>query len=47
MTHHEFNHLLESINSQSQSLVFVSADLDLNTAAMAEGLPVEDPNTHP
>jgi len=35
------------IHSQSPSLVLVSADLDLNTAAMAEGLRVEDPNTHP
>ena len=27
-------------------LVLVSADLALNTAAMAEGLTIEDPNTH-
>lgn len=27
-------------------LVLVSADLALNAAAMAEGLNVEDPNTH-
>jgi hypothetical protein len=25
----------------------VSADLDLNSAAQAEGLAVEDPNNHP
>ena len=28
-------------------LNFVSADTELNTAAAAEGLPVEDPNVHP
>ncbi len=28
-------------------LVFVSADADLNAAAAAEGLPIEDPNAHP
>ncbi|MFL6216297.1 MAG: type II toxin-antitoxin system VapC family toxin [Blastocatellia bacterium] len=28
------------------SLTLVSADVELNTAAMAEGLSVEDPNTH-
>ena len=28
-------------------LTFVCADTDLNTAAAAEGLPVEDPNSHP
>jgi len=28
-------------------LTFISADADLNTAATAEGLPVEDPNTYP
>jgi len=35
------------IHSHSQSLALVSADLDLNTAAIAEGLPVADPNTRP
>jgi len=30
-----------------QSLTLVSADADLNAAAVAEGLMVEDPNTHP
>jgi predicted nucleic acid-binding protein len=29
------------------NLIFVSADHDLNTAAVAEGLSVEDPHTHP
>ena len=29
------------------NLIFVSADHDLNTAAGAEGLSVEDPHTHP
>ena len=29
------------------SPTFVSADLNLNTAAAAEGLPVEDPNRFP
>ena len=29
------------------SLTLVSADADLNAAATAEGLAVEDPNTHP
>jgi len=27
-------------------LIMVSADLELNAAAAAEGLKVEDPNTH-
>ena len=29
------------------SLTLLSADGDLNTAAMAEGLAVDNPNTHP
>ena len=29
------------------SLVFVSADEDLNKAAQAEGLPVENPDNYP
>ena len=29
------------------AFVFVSADRDLNDAATAEGLTVEDPNLHP
>ena len=29
------------------ALTFVCADTELNTAAAAEGLPVEDPNSHP
>jgi hypothetical protein len=28
-------------------ITFVSADSALNAAAMAEGLPVDDPNAHP
>ncbi len=35
------------VRSQVPLLILVSADADLNTAATAEGLPVEDPNTHP
>jgi len=35
------------IHRQDPSLILVSADVDLNTAATAEGLPVEDPNLHP
>jgi hypothetical protein len=35
------------IHSQAPSLTLISADADLNSAATAEGLPVEDPNTHP
>ena len=34
-------------NAGLSSLVFVSADTELNAAATAEGLPVEDPNAHP
>jgi predicted nucleic acid-binding protein len=29
------------------SLTLLSADADLNAAALAEGLPVDDPNNHP
>ncbi len=29
------------------AFVFISADRALNTAATAEGLTVEDPNSHP
>ena len=35
------------VQRQDSSLTLVSADGDLNAAAMAEGLMVEDPNTHP
>ena len=35
------------ISQQIPSLTLISADGDLNTAAMAEGLAVDDPNTHP
>jgi predicted nucleic acid-binding protein len=36
------------LNRLSQGgIVLVSADGDLNAAAVAEGLPVESPNTHP
>lgn len=31
----------------SSTIVFISADQELNAAALAEGLPVDDPNTHP
>lgn len=31
----------------SGPFVFVSSDRDLNAAALAEGLTVEDPNFHP
>ncbi len=41
----EANRLLQSMGLGPITLV--SADLELNTAAVAEGLPVEDPNTHP
>ncbi len=34
------------IHRLDSSLVLLSADVDLNAAAMAEGLPVEDPNLH-
>lgn len=35
------------VQSRVPSLVLLSADRELNTAAMAEGLSVDDPNTHP
>lgn len=35
------------VRLQVPALILVSADTELNTAATAEGLPVEDPNTHP
>ncbi len=35
------------VRSQVPRLVLISADADLNSAALAEGLPVEDPNAHP
>ena len=43
---------LVEVNLQRQangmpSLTLVSADVELNTAATAEGIVVEDPNTHP
>jgi len=41
-----FGRLLE-VRFQVPLLILISADADLNTAASAEGLPVEDPNTHP
>ncbi len=31
---------------QSTQLTLISADLDLNAAALAEGFQIEDPNTH-
>jgi hypothetical protein len=41
----EVNTLCPSLGLSAVTLV--SADTELNTAAMAEGLTVEDPNTHP
>ena len=35
------------VNARLGSFVFVSADQDLNAAAIAEGLTVEDPRQHP
>jgi predicted nucleic acid-binding protein len=35
------------IRAIEPSLILVSADGDLNAAAIAEGLPVEDPTNHP
>ena len=35
------------IQSQGPTLTLLSADADLNAAAVAEGLLVEDPNLHP
>ncbi len=37
----------ERIANGLPTLTFVSADTELNTAAQAEGLPVENPNNHP
>lgn len=35
------------VHSQAPTLTLISADADLNAAAHAEGLAVDDPNTHP
>jgi predicted nucleic acid-binding protein len=35
------------VHAQAPSLTLLSADADLNTAAAAEGLRVDDPNRHP
>ena len=35
------------VHARDQALVLVSADAELNAAATAEELRVEDPNTHP
>jgi uncharacterized protein len=35
------------VHSQAPSLTFLSADAGLNAAASAEGLLVDDPNSHP
>jgi hypothetical protein len=35
------------IHATDASLTLLSADAELNTAATAEGLSVEDPNSHP
>jgi uncharacterized protein len=37
-----FNH-----KTNFESVTLISADRDLNTAAIAEGMTVEDPNLHP
>ena len=36
----------QATEDQSMELILVSADLDLNAAAAAEGLKVKDPNNH-
>ena len=33
--------------AQIPTTILISGDGDLNAAATAEGMPVEDPNTHP
>ncbi len=38
---------LEAINLLGARPTFISADTRLLTAASAEGLPIDDPNTHP
>jgi predicted nucleic acid-binding protein len=38
---------LRSLALGLPGLTLVSADADLNTAAVAEGLAIDDPNTHP
>lgn len=35
------------VRSQAPTMVLISADGDLNAAATAEGMSVDDPNTHP
>ncbi len=35
------------VRTQIPTLVLLSADGDLNNAASAEGMPVDDPNKHP
>jgi predicted nucleic acid-binding protein len=35
------------IHAADPSVTLLSADVELNTAALAEGLAVDDPNTHP
>ncbi len=35
------------LNENLSALIFVSADIDLNKAAQAEGLAVENPNSYP
>jgi hypothetical protein len=34
------------IHANDPSLTLLSADVELNSAAMAEGLTVDDPNSH-
>jgi hypothetical protein len=33
--------------AQIPTTILISSDTDLNAAATAEGMPVDDPNTHP
>jgi hypothetical protein len=35
------------IHATDPSMTLLSADAELNTAALAEGLSVDDPNSHP
>jgi len=35
------------VHAHAPSLTLLSADIDLNAAAVAEGLLVDDPNSHP
>ena len=43
----KYNSTLKSLPSPSQSIIFVSADNDLNNAAASESLLVENPENYP